>query len=132
MVSSILFILFLTVENTGVTFGKCFSLSRRDNEFLPTGLTSYVRLFVLGETISGGCASIRVYEGSMDLNVRAFRVVQAAVSDTSPTVTAKKASSRKGGLIGGPSRASSISAERRHEIAQKASTARWSKQKSGR
>jgi hypothetical protein len=66
----------------------------------------------------------------MDLNVRAFRVVQAAVSDISPTVNAKKTSSRKGGLIGGPSRAHSISAERRSEIAKKASAARWSKRKS--
>ena len=63
----------------------------------------------------------------MDLNVRAFRLVQAAVSDTPPTVNPKKASSRKGGLIGGPSRASSISAERRREIARKASKARWHK-----
>jgi hypothetical protein len=65
----------------------------------------------------------------MDLNVRAFRVVQAALSDSQepPTVTAKKASSRKGGMKGGPSRALSISAERRVEIAKKASAARWSK-----
>lgn len=57
----------------------------------------------------------------MDLNVRAFRVVQAALSETnnSPTVIAKKAAARKGGLVGGPSRARSISAERRREIAQK-------------
>jgi hypothetical protein len=65
----------------------------------------------------------------MDLNVRAFRVVQAALSNTEtpPTVSAKKVSARKGGLIGGPSRARSISAERRREIARKASKARWSK-----
>ena len=50
----------------------------------------------------------------MDLNVRAFRTVQAALSDH-PTEeeNTKKAASRKGGLIGGPSRASSITAERR-------------------
>jgi hypothetical protein len=62
----------------------------------------------------------------MDLNVRAFRTVQAALSDH-PTEeeNTKKAASRKGGLIGGPSRASSITAERRREIAKKASNARW-------
>lgn len=62
----------------------------------------------------------------MDLNVRAFRVVQAATSE--PTVNhSKREASRKGGLAGGPSRARSISAERRIEIAKKASAARWSK-----
>jgi len=62
----------------------------------------------------------------MDLNVRAFRVVQEAISGgSSPASKAKKESSRKGGLKGGPSRARSISAQRRREIAQKASKARW-------
>lgn len=67
----------------------------------------------------------------MDFNVRAFRVVQQALSDRdeSPTVAAKKASSRKGGLLGGPSRAHSMSRRRRVEIARKASRARWSKKK---
>jgi hypothetical protein len=67
----------------------------------------------------------------MDLNVRAFRVVQQALSENkdSPAVAAKKASSRKGGLLGGPSRAMSISRRRRVEIAKKASRARWSKTK---
>jgi hypothetical protein len=66
-------------------------------------------------------------ESFMDLNVRVFRVVQAALSDDkdSPTVSAKKASSRKDGFIGGPARAVAISAKRRSEIAKKASTARW-------
>jgi hypothetical protein len=65
----------------------------------------------------------------MDVNVRAFRVVQAALAEPkeSTTVDVKRASARKGGLIGGPSRARSISAEKRREIAQKASKARWSK-----
>lgn len=61
----------------------------------------------------------------MDLNVRAFRVVQEAFKESSPKTEAKKAASRKGGLIGGPSRANSISATRRSEIAKKASAARW-------
>jgi hypothetical protein len=64
----------------------------------------------------------------MDLNVRAFRVVQAAISGpTESIVDAKKASARKGGLIGGPSRAKSVSAKRRTEIAKKASAARWAR-----
>jgi hypothetical protein len=65
----------------------------------------------------------------MDLNVRAFRTVQKALSDTSPD-SAKKEAARKGGKIGGPARARSISLERRVEIARKASRARWKKQSS--
>jgi len=62
----------------------------------------------------------------MDLNVRAFRTVQAALSEqTAPDK--RKESSRKGGQLGGPLRAKSISAQRRTEIARKASRARWSK-----
>ena len=62
----------------------------------------------------------------MDLNVRAFRTVRAALDDH-PTEEPKKVAARKGGLIGGPSRARSISAERRREIARAASNARWHK-----
>ena len=60
----------------------------------------------------------------MDLNVRAFRTVRAALEDHPTEEDAKKAAARKGGFIGGPSRAKSIGAERRREIAQKASRAR--------
>jgi hypothetical protein len=61
----------------------------------------------------------------MDMNVRAFRVVHAALAE--PTAPNKhKESARKGGLKGGPSRAKSISAARRSEIAKNASNARWS------
>lgn len=60
----------------------------------------------------------------MDVNVRAFRVVQAALSDP-VTPDKRKESARKGGLVGGPSRARSISADRRREIAIKASASRW-------
>jgi hypothetical protein len=60
----------------------------------------------------------------MDLNVRAFRVVQAAMSENT-VIDKKKESARKGGLLGGPSRARSVNAERRSEIAKKASAARW-------
>jgi hypothetical protein len=60
----------------------------------------------------------------MDVNVRAFRVVQAALSERKEP-DARKAAASKGGLVGGPSRARSISRERRVEIAKKASAARW-------
>lgn len=63
----------------------------------------------------------------MDINVRAFRTVQEALSPKSEENIAKKAASRKGGLRGGPSRAQAISAERRLEIARKANAARWHK-----
>jgi hypothetical protein len=63
----------------------------------------------------------------MDLNVRAFRTVQEALSDKTDVAVAKRAASRKGGLAGGRSRAKSISAERRLEIAKKANAARWHK-----
>jgi hypothetical protein len=60
----------------------------------------------------------------MDLNVRAFRTVQAALSE--PVAPNKRRqSSRKGGLRGGPARAKAVSPERRKEIALKASAARW-------
>lgn len=60
----------------------------------------------------------------MDLNVRAFRTVQAALSE--PVLPDKrKVSSRKGGLRGGPSRAKSMSPQRRAEIAKQASMTRW-------
>jgi hypothetical protein len=63
----------------------------------------------------------------MDLNVRAFRTVQEALRERSSENTGKKDASRKGGLIGGPSRAKSLSSKRRLEIAKKANAARWKK-----
>lgn len=63
----------------------------------------------------------------MDLNVRAFRTVQEAIREDLPAPNAKKEASKKGGLVGGPSRARSISRERRVEIARLASRARWKK-----
>ena len=65
----------------------------------------------------------------MDLNVRAFRTVQAALNEHPTEQDTKKAASRRGGLAGGPARAASISAERRLQIAQKANQARWNKHK---
>jgi hypothetical protein len=70
----------------------------------------------------------------MDTNVRAFRTVHEALSRVSSSppneIDEKKAAARKGGLIGGPSRAKAISAARRVEIAKKASAARWRKRAS--
>jgi hypothetical protein len=63
----------------------------------------------------------------MDMNVRAFRTVEAAINGPSAPPDAKTSSSRKGGLRGGPSRARSLGAARRVEIAKKASAARWRK-----
>ncbi|HEX3892616.1 MAG TPA: hypothetical protein VHW46_08590 [Terracidiphilus sp.] len=60
----------------------------------------------------------------MDLNVRAFRTVQAALTDPAAS-DKRRESARKGGLKGGPSRAKTMSAKRRTEIAKKASSARW-------
>ena len=62
----------------------------------------------------------------MDLNVRAFRTVQAALAEPAGPDKRKEAA-RKGGLLGGPSRARSITAKRRSEIAKQASAARWKK-----
>ena len=61
----------------------------------------------------------------MDLNVRAFRVVQEAIKEERPVSNPKTEAARRGGLKGGPSRAQSVSRERRVEIAKKASAARW-------
>ena len=68
----------------------------------------------------------------MDLNIRVFRVVQAATAEQKePTeMDAKKGAARRGGLIGGPSRARLVSAKRRREIARAASNARWHKKNS--
>jgi hypothetical protein len=63
----------------------------------------------------------------VDLNVRAFRTVQAALVE--PTASNKRSeSARKGGLRGGVSRAKLISPERRIEIAKAGSRARWNRQ----
>lgn len=63
----------------------------------------------------------------MDLNVHAFRLVQQATEEVPASKTKKSAASRKGGLLGGRARAASINADRRSEIARKASDARWRK-----
>jgi len=60
----------------------------------------------------------------MDLNVRAFRTVQAALEEPSSPDPRKEAS-RKGGIAGGKSRARALSKSRRKEIALAGSSARW-------
>jgi hypothetical protein len=64
----------------------------------------------------------------MDLNVRAFRTVQAALSEPlTPTKRRHVEGSRRGGKLGGASRAKTLTAERRREIAKKANSVRWGK-----
>lgn len=63
----------------------------------------------------------------MDVNVHAFRIVKQATEDVPPTDKNKRAASRRGGLIGGRSRAVNLTSEKRREIARKASAARWHK-----
>ncbi|MGA9977118.1 MAG: hypothetical protein WBQ08_00580 [Candidatus Sulfotelmatobacter sp.] len=53
----------------------------------------------------------------MDLNVRAFRVIQAAITGQETTVDARKMARRKAGLAGGPSCAKSTGAKHDREIA---------------
>ena len=60
----------------------------------------------------------------MDLNVRAFRTVQAALAEPVP-VDKRKQAARKGGLAGGKSRARALSTQRKKEIALAGSSARW-------
>jgi hypothetical protein len=61
-----------------------------------------------------------------DFSVTAFRVVQEATGQEAPKSGIDyKALGRKGGLKGGQARASSLSPERRSEIARTAAQARW-------
>jgi len=62
----------------------------------------------------------------------ALRVVEAAIGE--PLTKRKKrqnfkALGRLGGLVGGKARAEALSGTRRREIAKKAATVRWSKQR---
>jgi hypothetical protein len=64
----------------------------------------------------------------MDLNVKAFRIVQGVTGETpDKKTTNKQAAARKGGIKGGRARALNLSSERRIEIAKNASEARWRK-----
>lgn len=64
----------------------------------------------------------------MDINVQAFRLVREATEQSSSTEDKRKqAASRRGGLSGGKARANALTADRRREIAEKASRARWNR-----
>lgn len=61
-----------------------------------------------------------------DFTQIAFDVAQRAIGEvTAPAPSKKQASGRKGGLVGGAVRASTLSAEERSAIAKKAARARW-------
>lgn len=60
----------------------------------------------------------------MDINVRAFRTVHAALAEPAEP-DKRRESSRKGGLRGGKARAASLSKERKKQIALSGSVARW-------
>ncbi len=67
-----------------------------------------------------------------DFSIKAFRVVQEATGQIEPKATEvrnfdAKTLGRLGGLKGGKARATSLSPERRVEIARNAALARWSK-----
>ena len=64
----------------------------------------------------------------MDVNVKAFRLVQAVTGEATDRKKQNKiAASRKGGLKGGAARAKAVPPERRVEIARNASQARWAR-----
>jgi hypothetical protein len=63
-----------------------------------------------------------------DFTQIAFDVVQQATGAVvKPEESAKTKASRKGGLKGGASRATSLTPKQRSEIAKKAAAARWRK-----
>ncbi|HEY2720097.1 MAG TPA: hypothetical protein VGI82_00135 [Chitinophagaceae bacterium] len=69
-----------------------------------------------------------------DANQRAKAIVDLATGNDTKNSdnelnAAAAALGKKGGKIGGPARAKSLSAKRRKEIAQKAAAARWGHQK---
>ena len=66
----------------------------------------------------------------MDLNVQAFRLVQKVTEDAPVAESPRRTAGRKGGLKGGIARSKSMSKERRREVAQIASKARWKKTQS--
>jgi hypothetical protein len=66
------------------------------------------------------------YDGGMDLNRLAKRIVSESTGETPREPDSQQAEAgRKGGVKGGKSRAAKLSAKRRSEIAQKAARARW-------
>ena len=65
----------------------------------------------------------------MDLNVHAFRLVHEATDVSSAEKHRKRATSKRGGLIGGKARAAALSPEKRKEIAVEANRARWAQER---
>ncbi len=70
-----------------------------------------------------------------DLNQRAKAIVDIAsgerdVANADDTDAATVANRRRGGKVGGKARAEKLSPEQRRAIAQKAASARWSKETS--
>ena len=59
----------------------------------------------------------------MDLNRNAFRIVHSLTEENPES--SRSAAARSGGKRGGPARAKVLSPERRKEIAENASRARW-------
>jgi hypothetical protein len=72
---------------------------------------------------------------SKDVNEAAFQMVRRSTATDEPKVSRSEISrvmtamGRKGGRIGGKRRLETMTAEQRKEIAKKAATARWSKEK---
>ncbi len=82
----------------------------------------------IGASKSQRSDSIHQEGFDVDINVRAFRVVQAALNGPSEP-NPKREASKRGGQVGGRARARAIDATRRKEIATKASRARWAKRR---
>ena len=70
-----------------------------------------------------------LYNGRMDLNTLAKKIVDEATSEEEES--AKTKATRASGRKGGPARAKKLSAKRRSEIARIAAQARWKKAKPG-
>ena len=67
-----------------------------------------------------------------DLNRLARDIVQEATEETQPDPPSEKNPAavelgRRGGLVGGPARAASLTKKRRSQIAQKAAQTRWAR-----
>lgn len=79
----------------------------------------------------------RISKNSQDVNQAAFQMVHRLTSNDEPATTVKvtrsdisrvmAAMGRRGGRIGGKRRLTTMTPERRREVAQKAAQARWAK-----
>ncbi len=61
----------------------------------------------------------------MDVNTNAYRIVKALTEEKDETVEKTKKARAAAGRIGGRRRASTLSVQRKKEIAVNASSARW-------